>query len=192
MKKPYIIAINAVSGGGKTALATCLSKALPKSALFCFDDFDSTNIYPDDYYEWSQRGANLLEFDCPGMGDTVQKKIKQEQSEYIILDYPFGRDHPRFQNLIDLSVFIDTPLDVAMARRTLRDFLSTSEITADEKCQKLRTEMVDYIKKARYPYLDALKCKKTCDLILDGWTTLENLRDKILEHIKAERSRERS
>ncbi len=185
MKKPYIIAINAVSGGGKTALAKLLAESLPKSKLFCFDEFDDTNLYPDDFYDWSKRGANLLEFDCPGMGDAVGKEINDGKADYIVLDYPFGRDHPMFRDLIDLSVFIDTPLDVAMARRILRDYTTESEIAVEERSEKLKEEMGHYLEKARYPYLDAIKHKDTSDLILDGWTTLENLRDKILEHIKA-------
>ena len=103
-------------------MAKLLAESLPKSKLFCFDEFDDTNLYPDDLYDWSTRGANLLEFDCPGMGDAVGKEIKEGKTDYIVLDYPFGRDHPRFREQIDLSVFIDTPLDVAMARRILRDY----------------------------------------------------------------------
>ena len=67
MKKPYIIAIDSVSGGGKTALARLLQESLPKSVVFYFDDFDETNLYPEGFYEWWKRGANLHEFDCPGM-----------------------------------------------------------------------------------------------------------------------------
>jgi uridine kinase len=110
MKRPYIIAINSVSGGGKTALAKLLQESLPASVVFCFDDFDQTNLYPEDFYEWWKRGADLREFDCPGMGKAVDDEIQRRTTEFIIMDYPFGRDHPRFQTLIDLSVFVDTPL----------------------------------------------------------------------------------
>src|SRR5262245_53390959 len=113
MKEPYVIAINAVSGGGKTEIAKLVHASLPSATLFCFDDFDETNVYPDDFYDWSCRGGNLLEFDCPGMSAAVEDEIRRRRSRYIILDYPFGRDHPRLQEHINLSVFIDTPLDVA-------------------------------------------------------------------------------
>ena len=46
MSKPYVIAINSIAGGGKTSLANLIHKVLPKSALFRFDDFDATNLYP--------------------------------------------------------------------------------------------------------------------------------------------------
>jgi hypothetical protein len=39
--------------------------------VYCFDDFDETNVYPEDFYEWWKRGAELREFDCPGMRKAV-------------------------------------------------------------------------------------------------------------------------
>src|SRR5690349_21248007 len=109
MEKPYVITISAVSGGGKTALAELIQASLPACALFRFDDFRDTNIIPKDLYEWSQRGANPLEVDCPGMGEAVQQAIEAGTFQYIVLDCPLGREHPRFSNIIDLAVFIDTP-----------------------------------------------------------------------------------
>ena len=73
MKRPYIIAINAVSGGGKTALARAVNQSLPSSALYCFDDFGESNVLPDDFYEWWRRGADVAEFDCPGMYSAVSR-----------------------------------------------------------------------------------------------------------------------
>src|SRR5436190_22884180 len=103
MKRPYVIAINSVSGGGKTSLAKLLYERIAESALFSFDDFDATNQYPEDFYQWWTRGADLREFDCPGMRKAVDDEINRGAAEFIIIDYPFGRDHPRFQTLIDLS-----------------------------------------------------------------------------------------
>jgi uridine kinase len=186
MKRPYVIAINAVSGGGKTAVAKLLVSSLPKAALFCFDDFDDSNVYPDDFCEWTMRGADLLKFDCPGMAAAVEDAISSESAEYIVLDYPFGRDHPRFQNRIDLSVFVDTPLDVAMARRILRDTRGEPDTPAGEVLRRLREELDYYIRKARYAYMDTYRHRDTSDLVLDGWTSLEQLRDQIVARIKAE------
>lgn len=183
MEKPYVIAINAVSGGGKTALATLVHESLPESALFCFDDFDATNVYPEDYYEWWMRGGNLEEFDCPGMRAAVDSEIRSGKSPYIILDYPFGRDHSRFRDAIDLSVWLETPLDVAMARRVLRDFMPQSGASAEEQMNRLNEDMNHYLVKSRYVYLDDRHIK-TADLVLDGWKPLAELRNRILESIK--------
>lgn len=183
MVKPYIITINAVSGGGKTALATSVAASLPNAVLFCFDDFDATNIYPADFYEWRMNGADPLAIDCPGMGAAVARAIGQGTFHYIVLDCPLGRDHPRFADLIDLAVFIDTPLDVAMARRILRDYAASSDQSAAETLLTLQAEMKHYLAKARYPYLAASAHKATADLVLDGWQDLTALRDQVLRYI---------
>jgi uridine kinase len=189
MKKPYIIAINSVSGGGKTTLAKLLQESLPASVVFCFDDFDETNVYPEDFYEWWKRGADLREFDCPGMRKAVDEEIQRGAAEFIVLDYPFGRDHPRFETLIDLSVFVDTPLDVAMARRIIRDYRAVGEASAAaEVVEQLRGELAHYVEKARYPYLDTDRHKPGSDLILDGWRSLQELRDQVLERVNGERT----
>jgi len=142
MKRPYVIAINAVSGGGKTTLAKLVHESLPNSALFCFDDFDATNVYPTDYYEWYIRGGNLEEFDCPGMRAAVDAELHRGEKQYIVMDYPFGRDHSRFRDAIDLSVWLETPLDVAMARRILRDFMPHAGASAQEQMDRLKEDII--------------------------------------------------
>jgi uridine kinase len=182
MKRTCVIAINSVSGGGKTSLARLVQESLPDATLFCFDDFDATNIYPDDYYDWWMRGGNLEEFDCPGMRAAVDAEIRHGRTQYIVMDYPFGRDHPRFCNAIDLSVWLDTPLDVAMARRILRDF-TAREDSAQEQLDRLREDLNHYVVKSRPLYLDD-RHRKTADLVLDGSKQLEELRDRILAAVR--------
>lgn len=184
MTKPYVITINAVSGGGKTALAQLVQLALPRARLFCFDEFEATNCYPADFYTWSQQGADPLAIDCPGMGAAVDQALAQGGLDYLVLDCPLGRDHPRFAAIIDLAVFIDTPLDVALARRILRDYPTAADATAAH-WQQLRTTLTHYLIKARYPYLAASRHQATSDLIVDGWRPLPELRDEVLAKVRA-------
>lgn len=185
MNRPFVISVNSVSGGGKTTFATALHRSLPQSALFCFDDFDDSNIYPEDFYEWSRRGADVTEFDCPGMRNAVNLEIQRGRAKQIILDYPFGRRHPRFADLIDFAVFIDTPLDVAMARRILRDYSGDRQDSSEKALGHLRNELNHYLAKARHPYLDAYKDKGSSDLILDGWRNLGDLKTEVLTRINS-------
>lgn len=185
MTKPFVISVNSVSGGGKTALSLALHEALPNSVLFRFDEFDESNVYPDDFYNWSQRGGDVEEFDCPGMHAAVVAEVQRGIAKQIVLDFPFGRGHTRFRDLIDLAVFVDTPLDVAMARRILRDYDSDSSRSAGEKLNKLRDDMSNYLERARYPYLDTYRDKVNSDLILDGWRSLEDLRAQILAVLRS-------
>lgn len=179
MKKPNVIAINGVSGAGKTALTDLLATTLPNTVHFHFDDFEASNVYPDDFYEWANRGADLSKFDCPGLASAVEEEIRDGSADFIVLDYPFGREHPRLKDCIDYSVFIDTPLDVAMARRILRD---GDRSTMSE----LKEELEHYIRKARHAYLDAYRHRAACDLILDGWNGLPDLCEKVIEQIRSE------
>lgn len=58
-------------------------------------------------------------------GEThFQDIIKIQESgeyEYLILDYPFAYCNEQMMKYIDMAIFIDTPLDIALARRILRD-----------------------------------------------------------------------
>ncbi len=181
MNNPYVVAINSISGGGKTTLTEVVAAALPSAVCFRFDDFDNSNIYPEDFCR-----AHILDFDCPGMGDAVRLELERKSASFIILDYPFGRDHPRFMNIIDLSVFIDTPLDVAMARRVLRDYCTGSELPATETLEALKADLTHYLAQSRHPYLRHYRHRETSDLVLDGWASLDQLRHQILDRIKLE------
>ena len=183
MPKPHVIAINAVSGGGKTALTRLLHESLAGSVLFSFDEFDDTNVHPEDMIEWFARGGNLEEFKCPAMKAAIDDAIQAGAHSHIILDYPFGRDHSLFRDLIDLSIWIETPPDVAMARRIIRDLGTTPHLAARDELQRLKDELRHYLLKARPVYLDETH-RITADLVLDGMMSLETLRDQILERMK--------
>ncbi len=187
MTKPFIISVNSVSGGGKTALSVTLHQALPDSTLVSFDDFDASNVYPSDYYEWSRRGGDVEEFDCPGMHAAVDAEVRKGTAKQIILDFPFGRSHSRFRDLIDLAVFIDTPLDIAMARRILRDYNDEGSESTTETLKEIRDNMASYLERARYPYLDTYRDKANSDLVLDGWRCLDDLKNEILVSLKVRR-----
>ena len=73
------------------------------------------------------------------MRNAVDEEIQRGKAKQMILDYPFGCRHPRFADIIDLDVFIDTPLDVAMARRILRDY--SDEKSSEEALEHLRGEL---------------------------------------------------
>ena len=185
MKKPFVISINSVSGGGKTALSTTLHKSLPDSSLFRFDDFDDSNVYPVSFYDWSRRGGDIEEFDCPGMKAAVMAEIHRGTVRQIILDFPLGRRHSCFCDTIDLAVFIDTPLDVAMARRILRDYTINPDESPEETLNRLHNDMSSYLTRARYPYLDTYKDKAHSDLVLDGWRSLDDLKNDVIAVLKS-------
>ncbi|MDR0949021.1 MAG: AAA family ATPase, partial [Lachnospiraceae bacterium] len=127
MKKPYVISISSVSGGGKTTIVNLLKDKLPNTAVISFDDYDESEVYLDrDINVWSREGNDENEWHTQPIADDIEKLISA-QYDTIILDYPFGHRNACVGKYIDLAVFIDTPLDVALTRRIIRDYTSRNE-----------------------------------------------------------------
>ncbi len=78
---------------------------------------------------------------------------------------------------LNCCIFIDTPLDMAMARRVLRDM---KEATADE----IRSEMDTYLNGARIAYTEMVKAHmSTSDYVIDGEKGLENIINETMKII---------
>ena len=74
---------------------------------------------------------------------------------------------------IDCAIFVDTPLDIAMARRVLRDLKDAS---GDE----IRNDMEMYLKYARVAYIQMLKdVLPSSDYVIDGSKELEEKVEEI-------------
>ena len=98
--------------------------------------------------------------------------IKEASARYVIFDYPFGRLHSAFKDVIDLAVYVDAPLDVAMARRLLRDMPSD----AGESQVWIKEELRNYLSVGRKAYLEMDKqVKPSCDLLVDGTKPIDEL-----------------
>ena len=85
MNRPYIIAIDAIAGGGKSTLSGAVNAALSSSARYCFDDYDEPDIHPTDFYDWWQRGADIAAFDCPTLYQMVSRHIEKKMSVTLFL-----------------------------------------------------------------------------------------------------------
>lgn len=173
-KLPLVIAIAGVSGGGKTTIVKHLNERLHNSKILFFDDYDFDG--PSDIIDWVDKGANYDEWDLSPLIRDL-KGLQSEPLEYIIIDYPFAYKHSKTSKFIDLTVFIDTPLDIAMARRVIRDFRNNSTET-------ILTEMKNYISHGRRGYLEMLKTiKPNSDIIVDGTLSVTKIGDIIYERV---------
>ncbi|MGA9287597.1 MAG: hypothetical protein WBV93_04520, partial [Anaerobacillus sp.] len=112
-RKPTVISIAAVSGGGKTTVTRELSENLRCSKKQFFDDYDFKDS-PEDLTEWVQEGSDYDQWNLdPFIRDIQSILTDNERVSYLILDYPFAYKHSSMKEYIDLSVYIDTPLDIA-------------------------------------------------------------------------------
>ena len=107
----------------------------------------------------------------------VERIINSGEYDYLLLDYPFAYQNKEMKDYLDCCIFIDTPLDIAMARRVLRDM---KEASADE----IRNEMNTYLNAARVCYVQMLtEILPNSDYVIDGANDLETIINEAMEII---------
>ncbi len=138
----FIIAVAAPIGGGKTALVKGLAQALNGASTLHFDDYElATQKSPEELARWLAAGADFNELRVPGLLSALQALKRGEPvsdpaggqailpGDYLVLEMPLGRAYAETAGLIDVVIWLDVPLDVALARK-LREF--TAQALADE------------------------------------------------------------
>lgn len=182
MLKTYIVAINAISGGGKTTVTQRLKEDLGNVEALYFDDRDydiDSGIV--DICKWMEEGADANRFNLDLLIEDIEQLLKEEL-DFIILDYPFGHRHNKMTKYIDISIFIDTPLDIALGRRLLRDYKDFSD-------KNVFNDIEFYLSTGRQTYLSSKNLAiDDADVIVDGSEPLnriiEFIKSKIYELIK--------
>lgn len=176
-KKPYVITINAISGGGKTTVTKELQKQLPNSKALYFDDRDyDSDSGVDDICKWIEDGADVNVFNLDLLAEDIEMLIK-ETPDFIVMDYPFGYRHNLIAKYIDYSIFIDTPLDIALARRIIRDYDNTT-------IGNIFDDMNHYLTQGRNAYLYGLDSTKlSADFVVDGSKSVSDIVTIIIKKI---------
>ena len=171
-----IIAVSAVTAGGKTTAVNAVKEKLPRCTSLHFDDY-SFEGEVDDFHQWVLDGTDYNVWNLSPLKADIENIISSGEYDYLLLDYPFAYRNDLIRDYIDCAVFIDTPLDIAMARRILRDMNNAS---ADE----IRDEMKTYLKDARIAYVQMLKdIKPSSDYVIDGVQDLEHITMELLDII---------
>ncbi len=166
------ISIAAVTAGGKTTIVNELKKQLPNTRALHFDDY-SFEGEVNDFCEWAKQGADYNVWNLEPLIKDIHEIQKSSDCEYLLLDYPFAYCHKALSQYIDCAIFIDTPLDVAMARRILRDM---GDATGDE----IRQDMEMYLKCARIAYVQMIKdILPSSDHVIDGMKEISEKTDEI-------------
>lgn len=168
-----IIGISGISGAGKTTLARGLAESLGCTCIF-WDEFDEISKGPKNYLEWYERGKNYAEWDYAALakvlaalkkGQNIEhpaKKCMVRATKYIIFDAPLGKLHHQTGAFIDTCIHIETPLDILLGRRLIRDFQEREHSKED-----LLEEMNFYLSHSRKLFFDT-ELIKTADIIVDG------------------------
>ena len=171
-----IIAVSAVTAGGKTTAVNAVKEKLPRCTSLHFDDY-SFEGEVDDFHQWVLDGTDYNVWNLSPLKADIENIISSGEYDYLLLDYPFAYRNDLIRDYIDCAVFIDTPLDIAMARRILRDMNNAS---ADE----IRDEMNIYLNYARIAYVQMLKdIKPSSDYVVDGTQNLKTITEELLDII---------
>jgi uridine kinase len=188
-----VVGVTAVSGGGKTATTGRLAEVLGDAVAIHFDDYDETNVYPHDIRRWFADGADYAVYETP-LFDRHLRDLKAGRSichpfggtivgpaRYVVADAPLGRAQSDSGELIDLLVFVDTPLDIAMARRILRDI----EL-ADDPLQRVKADLAGYEARARSIYQHFReRMRADADLTIEGTLGIDLIVEGILSEVRS-------
>ncbi len=169
-----IIAIAGVSGSGKTTIVNALMNRLNNAAALYFDDYNFDEHI--EYDLWMKNGADYNEWDLMPLKKDIDKLMGQ--TEYILLDYPFAYKNKLIASYIDISVYIDTPLDVALIRRIFRDIPDASE-------NQIRKYISNYIKYERPLYkLMIDNIMPDSNIVVDGLQSVHDIINEICHILK--------
>ncbi|SDM77016.1 hypothetical protein SAMN04487897_1011, partial [Paenibacillus sp. yr247] len=96
---------------------------------------------------------------------------------YIVLDYPFAYLHNEMREYIDMTIYIDTPLDIAMARRILRNY-------KENPIEDIRNDLTNYLVRGRAAYLEMERTvKPNSDIVIQGYFNPSFIVERILEEV---------
>lgn len=129
----FVIGIAGPPGSGKSSVTRALAQALGDAVVLPMDSYEHmTRHSMQELAAWAARGADYDELPLPLLqdhlgalkaGQAVVEPARGERiapARYVVFETQFGRAHAATGALIDLLVWLDTPLDVALGRRLLQ------------------------------------------------------------------------
>ena len=190
----FVIAIAGHSGAGKSTVIEALVSRLGNANSLSLDAYESSSTYPP-AAKWIKDGADPNGFQTPQFDADLRalkngKSIIHPQTDeemsakrFLVIEEPLGRERDSLHNLIDFVVYIDTPLEVAYARKLLRksDFLPWED-NPSVFITNLRENLLWYLRVGRSFYGEVgSRVKTNCDLIVDGTFSTEEIVEEIFK-----------
>lgn len=194
----YVIAIAAPIGGGKTSFVEALAGALEDTATMHFDRYEIETKQPvSRLVRWMKRGADFSAFEAPNLAQDLKNlrdgrpvvdpltRTEVPPAEIILFEMPLGREHAETAPYIDFVIWIDVPLDIALARK-IREYIAWfREEKNPDGWMWLDNFVANYLQVFREVLLlQGQRVSSRADLVLDGREAPETLLHQALEAIR--------
>ncbi|MEK8130753.1 hypothetical protein WMW72_22870 [Paenibacillus filicis] len=194
-----IVVCGSSSGVGKSTLVDRLSQLISNASALYFDAYQATTEFPPDLFEDLANGKDvdpkhirspLFYRDLCALreGRPVVDPWNREVTPgaYLIVEEPFGREREGMAELIDYIACIQLPMDIALARRLLRNLKQDfNHLPTEERIQFMESTLLQYLNGGRIAYQKLYELVAAdCDLILDGLETTDEMALAVITDLK--------
>lgn len=112
----FVVGVAGVPGAGKTTLVAALARSLPGAAALHMDSYENMTRLPiDAVARWFRDGADIDAFALADLEAELARR-RQAAGGPVLFETQFGRAHRATGRHIDFLIWLDAPLDVALAR----------------------------------------------------------------------------
>jgi uridine kinase len=158
-----VIGIAGAAGSGKSTIVRELAASLPGSTVVHFDNHPVE--MPHDLSAWLADGADFDLWKAPDLEAELASAISGD--ELVLFEAPLGRRHQGSGQFIDFLVFIEVPLEIALARFVRRELSGAGPSILPGYIEAYETL-------ARDVYQEQLKqVMPEADLVVDGRQPIE-------------------
>lgn len=203
MERVHVIAVAGPIGGGKTSLVLALAHVLNDASILFYDNYEQTSKGSiDDIVRWMRDGADINHLDITRLADDLSKlkngesvhdpltQVEIPPKKFIILEMPLGREHKSAAPYIDLLIWIDTPLDIALARKikeiTNHFLKERREADGRDFVAWLHQYLDNYLRAVReLLQMQKERVGRNADIILDGRYDFETMLGQAVREIAA-------
>jgi uridine kinase len=121
-ERSFVVGLSGVPGSGKTTLLKHLLRNCPQAEAVAYDRFHP-GIDEQQIQDWIRRNGDPNEFALTALIGELDRltaaRPEGASGPLVLFETAFGRAHRATGAFIDFSVWIETPLDIALSRANL-------------------------------------------------------------------------